>query len=126
MVGGEDCGVAVEGAELGEPVVAQLPGGLFGALAVAGGMGLGVELRHMDGDPIAIGKLADEGFVTVAIDRTEVEVAVGYGKGVAGGTHEVCQNHGVDPAANGQQHLLARGEEVLLGDVLYETVEHAT
>jgi len=80
----------------------------------------------MDGNPIAVGKLADEGFVTVAVDRTEVEVAVGYGKGVAGRMHEVCQNHGTAPAANGQQHLLARGEEVLLGDVLYETVEHAT
>ena len=85
-------------------------------------MGRGVELRHMDGDAVVGCKLADKGLVAVAVAGAQMEVAVGYGKGVVGGVHEVGEHHGVDAATNGKQHLLPRGEEVLLLNVSYESV----
>jgi hypothetical protein len=36
--------------------------------------------------------------------------------------HEMSQHHRVDTPANGQQHLLPGGEEVLLSDVGYEAL----
>ena len=124
VVGGEDDGIVVGGAEGVEPGVAELAGRLFDALAMAAGMGEGVELGYMDGDMIAARKTADEGFVAVAVDRAQMEVAVGYGKGEAGRVHEVGQDHRVDAPTNGQQHLLPGGEEVLLTNVGYEVLEH--
>ena len=87
---------------------------------VAGGVAGGVELRHMDGDGIGGCELAYEGFVAVAVAGAQVEVAMGYGKGVSGGVHEMGEYHGVDAPTNGEQHLLPGGEEVLLPDVCYE------
>ena len=120
MVGGEDGSVGVLLAELFEVVVAQLPCRLLDALMVECGMGPGVELRHMDGDGVGVGKLSDECFVAVAVGGAQVKVAVGYGKGIASGVHEVGEDHGIDAATNSEQHLLPCGEEVLLPDVCYE------
>ena len=120
VVGGEDGGIGVELAELLEVVVAQLACRLLDALVVPGGMGAGVELCDMDWDCVGVGELSDECFVAVAVGRTEVEVAMGYGKWIAGGVHEVGEDHGVDAATNSEQHLLPCGEEVLLLDVCYE------
>ena len=124
MVGGENGGVIKLLTQLREVVVAQLPCGLFDALMVVGGMGEGVELRNMYGNIISVGKLADEGLVAVAVGGTKVKVTVGYSKRNSRRGHEVGEDNGVDAPANGKQHLLPSGEEVLLSDVCYECLKH--
>ena len=107
-----------------EPVVAETARCLLDALAMAGGIGMGVELRHMEGYTIVGSEGFDEGFIAVAIAGAQMEIAMGDGKGIAGRMHEMGKNHRVDTPANGQQHLLPCGEEVLPGYVGYEVSVH--
>ena len=85
---------------------------------------MGVELRDVYGNTVSVGELSDKGFVAVAFDRTEVEVTVGNCKREFSGVHEMGEDNGVDAPANGKQHLLPSGEEVLLSDVCYECLKH--
>ena len=94
--------------------------GLLDALVMGGSVGGGVELCHMDGDRIVGGELANKSLVAVAVGRTEVEVAMGDGKGIACRVHEVGKYHRIDAPTNGKQHLLPCREEVLLPNVSYE------
>ena len=77
-------------------------------------------MGYMDRYGIGGGELAHERFVSVAFGWAQMEVAVGYGKGVACSVHKVGEYHRIDTATNGKQHLLPSGEEVLLLDVCYE------
>ena len=52
-------------------------------------MRLGVEVCHMERHSIVGCQLADKGFVAVAVGRSQVEVAMGDGKGVSCRVHEV-------------------------------------
>lgn len=122
MVCGEYRRIALLLTKRGEPIVAELTRGLLDALPMAAGMGSGVELCQMEGDTVATGKPADEGLVAVAVAGTQIEIAVGNGKRIACGMHEMGQHHRIDTPANGQQHLLPSGEEVLLSDVGYEAL----
>lgn len=112
------------GYDPGEEFVAEAACGLLDALAGGGGDGAGVEGGHMAGDAVGGGELPHEGFVAVAVAGAEVEVAVGYLEGYGGAVEEVRHDHGVAAAANGQQHRLPRGEEVLLGGECCEALEH--
>jgi hypothetical protein len=76
----------------------------------------------MERDTVATGKPPDKGLVVVAVAGAQIEIAVGNGEGIACGMHEMGQHHRVDTPANGQQHLLPGGEEVLLSDVGYEAL----
>ena len=51
-----------------------------------------------------------------------MEVAVRNGERIACSVHEVRQDSRVKATADSKQHLLPRGEEVLPGDVCYESV----
>lgn len=124
MMGGEDGGIALGLEQLVEVAVTEVAGSLFDAEVMLGSIRTGVELGHMDWDAVAGSQLAHEMFVAVAVSRTEMEVAMGHGEGVAGGVHEVREDDGVDASANSKQHLLPRREEVLLGDVFNKTLKH--
>ena len=76
-------------------------------------------LLNKDQQKILMGVLMT---VAVAVVGTKVEVAVGNGIREAGRMHEVSQNYGVDTTADSKQHLLPRGEEVLLNDMCYESL----
>ena len=69
VVGGEDGGVIVLLAELLEKVVAKLAGRIFHTEVMAGCMVEGLELRHMDGDPVGGCQLTDKLLVAVAVAR---------------------------------------------------------
>ena len=115
----------MESGELGEVVVAEVAGGFLDGHAVVGGIGAGVETGHMAGDAVAVGKLADEGLVAVAIAGPQVEVAVGYLEGYACTVEEVDHGHRVAAAADGEQHRRPFGDEVLLCCVALEPCKHA-
>ena len=76
----------------------------------------------MERDTVATGKPPDKVLIAVAVAGAQIEIAVGNCEGIACGMHEMGQHHRVDTPANGQQHLLPGGEEVLLSDVGYETL----
>ena len=78
----------------------------------------------MAGDAVVLRQAADEGLVAVAVGGTKVKVTVGYSKRKSRRVHEVGEDNGVDAPANGKQHLLPSGEEVLLSDVCYECLKH--
>lgn len=124
VVGGEDGRVALLAAEGGEPVVAKGARSLLDTLAVGARMGKGVEPDEVKRYGIATGKGADETLVAMAVAGAEVEIAMRNGKGEGRGVHKVGKYHGVDASTNGKQHLLPRGEEVLLADVRYELLQH--
>ena len=124
MMGGEDGGIALELEQLVEVAVTEVAGSFLDAEAMLGSIGAGVEVGHMDCDTVTGSEPAHEPFVAVAVSRTEMEVAMGHGEGVAGGVHEVREDDGVDASANSKQHLLPRREEVLLGDVFNKTLKH--
>lgn len=124
MVGGEDGSIAVAAEKPAEIGIAQPAGGILDGEMVAGGKALGGELGDMDGDTVLRGQGTDKALVAVAVARAEMEVAMGDGKGEAGRMHEMGEDDGVDSATNGKQHLLPRGEEVLLLNVGYETMKH--
>ena len=110
--------------ECGEELVAEAAGGLLDTLACSGGYGVGVEGGYMAWDTVAGGELPHESLVAVAVAGAQVEVAVGNLEGDAGAMEEVRHDHRVAAAANGQQHRLPRGEEVLLGGEGCEALEH--
>ena len=114
VVGCGHTGIAVLTAETVEPGVAQVACSLLDAHAVGGSIGTGVEIDGVESHSDGGGKPADKLLVTVAVAGAEMEVAMGYGKGYTRTTTEVEHGHRVAPAANGKQHLLPRGEEVLL------------
>ena len=122
VVGGKDGGIALLLAELVEIVVAKLTGRVFHAEVLAGSMVEGLELRHMDGDPIGGSQLTYKLLVAVAVARPKMEVAVGDGEGKSSAVHKMGQHHRIDAATNSKQHLLPRGEEVLLLNVSYKGV----
>ena len=80
-------------------------------------------MGHMAGDTIAVCKLADEGLVTVAIARTEVEVAVSNSKRNAGTMEKMSHADGVASTAYGEQHLFPWREKVLLCDEVEEATQ---
>ena len=101
-----------------------MAGGLLDGHAVFGGIGACVEAGHMAGDAVAVGELAYESLVAVAVARPQVEVAVGHLEGDGGLVEEVDHGHGVAAAANGEQHTRPLGEEVLPGHVTLEPCKH--
>ena len=122
MVRGKDGPVAVLGQELLEIAVAENPGSLLNALMMLVGIVGSVELGHMDGNVILLRQLTDKLLVTITVAGAQMEIAMGDGKRIAGGKHEVRQHRGVDAATNSQQHLLPRREEVLLLNMEFETL----
>lgn len=122
VVGGKDGGIALLLAELVEIVVAKLAGSIFDTEVLTGGMVECLKLRHMDGNPIGGSQLTDKLLIAVAVAWPKVEVAVGDGEGESGTVHQMGQHRRVDAATNSKQHLLPRGEEVLLLNVSYKGV----
>ena len=114
--------VAIVAAELTEPVVTELTGGFFNALMVLMGVVERVERNDMKGYIVTERELAYEKFVAVAITGAQMKIAMCYGEGEACRVHEVGEDDRIDSATNSQQHLLPRGEEVLLTDVVYEVL----
>ena len=78
----------------------------------------------MAGDAVSVGEPPYEGLVAVAVARTEVEVAVGNGEGDACPMEKMGHADRIATTANGKQHLLPRGEEVLLTNIVYEPPKH--
>ena len=109
---------------LGEVLVAEAARGLLDTLACGGSLRTRVERGHMAGHPIALGHTPHEGFVAGAVAGAQVEIAVGYLEGYARTVEEVGHHHRVAAAANGQQHLLPLGEEVLLNGIVDEALQH--
>ena len=124
MVGSKECGIALVATERGKPVVAKPACGILGTEAVGAGIFVGLELRHMDGHSIGLCKGTDERLVAVAVAGTQVEVAMGNGKGISSRMHKVRQDNGVYAPTDSKQHLLPSREEVLLTDVCYELLKH--
>ena len=124
VVGGEESRIAMRLAEGEEPVVAQTTGSILDAELMGVGVVEGLKVLHMEGNTILQSQIADKKLVAVAVARTQVEIAVGNGEGVVGTVHEMGEDHRVDTSANSKQHLLSRGEEVLLSHMCYELLKH--
>ena len=122
VMGCEQRRVAMFTTQTRKPVVSEPPSSILRAESMLTGILAGLELCHMYRHPVVAGKCPDKGFVAVAVVGTKVEVAVGNGIREAGRMHEVSQNYGVDTTADSKQHLLPRGEEVLLNDMCYESL----
>ena len=117
VVGRGDAVEAMLARELGEPLVAKLTGSLFDTHAVGAGNGPGVEVNSEEFDTQLVGEGANKLLVTVAVAGAEVEIAMGNGKTVAGGMHEMGHADRIAAAADGEQHLPLGREQVLLSDV---------
>ena len=81
-----------------------------------------IELGNKYGRIIALSQLTDKLFVAVAIDRTQMKIAMSHSKREPCRMHEMCQHHRVHTTTNSKQHLLPRREEMLLLNVGYESV----
>ena len=88
------------------------------------GIGLGVEVGGEEVHAHFLGELTDELLVAVAVAGPEVEVAMRDGEGYGGAMEEVGHAHRVAAATDGQQHLRAGGQKVLLCQILFKPVEH--
>ncbi len=124
VVGCGHAGEPVPTAEVAEPGVAQMAGGLLDAHATGVGDGPGVEVDGVENGACRLGKATDKLLVAVAVAGGEMEISVGHGEGDAGAPAEVEHGHGVAAAANSKQHLLPHGEEVLLLNEFLESLQH--
>ncbi len=93
MMGGEYGGVGILLPKLFKVFVAKCSCCLFDALVMLKSVITGVELGNMDGYGVGMGKLSNKGLVAVAFDRTNVKIAMGYGKREPSGMHEMGEYH---------------------------------
>lgn len=120
VVGSKDGGIALLGPNLLEEIVAQLSRRIFHTEMKLLRIVERVELRNKYGHTVLQGQLPYKLLITVAVVWAQVEVAVGNGKWETGCVHQVGQYHRIDAATNSKQHLLPRGEEMLLLNVRYK------
>lgn len=120
MMGRKNGSIALLRPHLLEEIVPQPAGGILDTEVFTGGITMGVELGHIDRHPITLRQLTDELLVAVAVVGAQMKIAMGDGKEEARGMHQMGEDHGIDTATNSKQHLLPRGEEMLLLNVRYK------
>ena len=74
--------------------------------------------------PVLPRKPAHESLVAVAVVAAQVEVHMRHSEAETCTMAQMQQCHRVAAAANGQQHLLALGEEMLPVDIVYKARQH--
>ena len=114
VVGRGDGGIMVLFGKLQKEAVAQFAGSLLDREVIVGGIAVGVEISHIAADTVCLSQRTHKGLVTVAVARPQMEIAMGDGERYVGRGDEMGQHHRVASATDSQQHLLPRGEEVLL------------
>ena len=110
--------------EVEEVVIPQMTGGFFNAPVMQSGKFTGIEVGSKEVHAHFLSELTDELLVAVAVAGAEVEIAMRDGERDGGAMEEVGHAHRVATATDGQQHLRAGGQKVLLGQILFKTVEH--
>ena len=117
MVGDGDRVVAVLGAQLAEPFVAQSPCGDLHRFPGGFHLALRVESAVEEGEPVVCGTCFHERFVLVGLLAAQLEVAVGDSHSVTGRYEKVHHDHRIHSAADGEQNPVARLHQCVFPDV---------